>query len=289
MVEGGFVHQIINYLITFSTTYLIPTMFIAFGFAVILRWFAFYSLRRESYFVSEFAKRVREYYSPRNKKETNPSFYLATRALLILAYDDVFHKRRKFMRRRHDYVESFADRVFVVEEGVKKLINGTLNQLKYLKKDSRDPQIINISKSVFETNPVFNKILGILPLELANNLLNILGIFGTFLGIMKALPELGGMSLGDAQGTKEVMDIFLLKISFSMSTSIVGILLSVAMTIVNTIFGPESLFYRLINSYTDNLNLIWNESETNEIPMKRTNFDQTMVVNTQGKPTKRVA
>ncbi len=59
------------------------------------------------------------------------------------------------------------------------------------------------------------------------------GIFGTFLGIMKALPELTAMDITNAEASKLVIDVFLIKISFALST-ILGIVLSIVMSFMNT-------------------------------------------------------
>lgn len=263
---------LIGYLIEFSTNYLIPFMLVIFVLGVAFRILVYYTVRRELYYVREFSKRVKEYYSGQFNTKKHHSFFGVTKTLMHQAFHDVFEMRRRFMRRKPDHIMSIGDRLFLVEDGVKRLVKDTLNQIKYLNKETRDPRLIDVSKAVFDVNPVFNKIFGIIPLALVNEFLNILpglfiigGIFGTFLGIMKALPELGGMNLSDAEETKYIMDMFLVKISFSMSTSIVGILLSVMMTTVNTIFGPDSIFYKLVNQFTDTLNLIWNETSTNDI------------------------
>ena len=62
---------------------------------------------------------------------------------------------------------------------------------------------------MFENNPCFRKVFGYIPISVSNDFLAVLpglfivgGIFGTFLGIMKALPELGGMEVSDAKRPK---------------------------------------------------------------------------------------
>lgn len=265
---------IITGLIEFATGYLILFMFVVFCLGFFMRTIIYYTVRREWFFVKEFTKRVREYYSDRFNKERSTSFYIVASNVMRQAFHDVFEKRRIYMRRKPDHIMSMSDRVFLVEDGVSRLVKDTLSQIKYCKRESHTTSMmLETSKAVFENNPVFNRVFGIIPLNLVNEFLNILpglfiigGIFGTFLGIMKALPALGNMELSDPAGTKEVMDIFLLKISFSMSTSIVGILLSVAMTSVNTIFSPEGPYYKLVNQFTNTMNLIWNETKTNLLP-----------------------
>jgi len=275
MIIESITQVVIDHLITFATAYLIPTMAVGFLVGVLLRALTYFSLRRQFYYAKEFGKRVREYYSPKNTQGTHPSFYMSSRFLLMKAFENVFIMRKKFMRRGSDRIMTIGDRIFLVEIGITRFIKDTLNQIKYIRRGTSDPRLLEVVKSSFDANPVFNKVIGIIPLGLVNEFMNILpglfiigGIFGTFLGIMKALPALGGMDLGDPEGSKQIMDLFLLKISFSMSTSIVGILLSVAMTTVNTILGPEALFYKLVNHFTSSMMLIWNETKNNQIPEK---------------------
>jgi hypothetical protein len=114
-----------------------------------------------------------------------------------------------------------------------------------------------------------------------NDVLNILpglfvigGIFGTFLGIMKGLPELSGMNLSDLEQTKLVMDGFLANIAFSMTTSIVGIMCSVGMSMVNTIWSPEKLFVAIVDRFENSLDILWNRSDNNDIPETGLDFNE---------------
>jgi hypothetical protein len=124
-------------------------------------------------------------------------------------------------------------------------------------------------------------VFGIIPVSTFNDFLNSVpglfivgGIFGTFLGIMKALPELGGMNLSDVEGSKLIMDNFLLKISFSMSTSIIGIILSVAMSLANTFFSCEKAYMETVERLENELDTLWNMSVSNKLPTEITHFDE---------------
>ena len=123
--------------------------------------------------------------------------------------------------------------------------------------------------------------MGLIPVQGTHDVLNILpgifiigGIFGTFLGIMGALPELGNMKLEDVEGAKIIMDNFLKSIAFSMSTSIIGILVSVSMTFVNTLFDPEKLFLKTINKYENSMELLWDCCENNILPKDIPGFNE---------------
>ncbi|MBT4937160.1 hypothetical protein HON22_04545, partial [Candidatus Peregrinibacteria bacterium] len=132
------------------------------------------------------------------------------------------------------------------------------------------PDFVELSKSVSQNNPCFNRMFGIIPISGLNDLLNIIpnlfiigGILGTFLGVMNALPELGGMDLANAENSKVIMETFLIKISFSMSTSIAGIVLSVIMTIVNTFFSAYKISVNTVDSLNESMGTLWAISHHN--------------------------
>jgi hypothetical protein len=69
------------------------------------------------------------------------------------------------------------------------------------------------------------------------------------------------------------MDTFLVKIAFSMSTSTMGILYSVAYTIFNSFVNPEKLFVEVVNRYERNLHQLWRKSRNNDLA-ELTRFDE---------------
>jgi hypothetical protein len=175
---------------------------------------------------------------------------------------------------------SLTDRVFLVEEGVARLVSDTLKQTRYLKRENQEVKMVELTKSVFDTNPFFNRLLGAFPVSLLNELINILpglfiigGIFGTFLGIAKGLPELRDMDLQKIEETKRIMGMFLEGISMAMIKSILGIFLSVSMSLINTVLAPEGIFYNLINRYSAALDTLWNETTTNDYDKSEIEMD----------------
>ena len=159
-----------------------------------------------------------------------------------------------------------------------------LRQICFLKYGMQPPKLINITKnSPWPRIRPSIALLGVIPSVIAvNDLLNVLpglfvigGIFGTFLGVMKGLPELGAMDLNDPEKTKTIMDGFLVEISISMGASITGIFLSVLMTIINTSMSPERLFEDIVDRFEKftrpALGII---SHSNEVPMGLKQFDE---------------
>jgi hypothetical protein len=165
-----------------------------------------------------------------------------------------------------------GDRVFLIQDGIIRLIDDFLQHIRYLRKDhGQQPDFQEISNSVFGANPIFNRVLGIFSLSRTNDVLNILpsifivgGIFGTFLGIMKALPELTAMDITNAEASKIVIDNFLIKISFALSTSILGIVLSIIMSFMNTLLSPTNTFVEIVDAFNSAAEILWNKSENND-------------------------
>jgi len=166
-----------------------------------------------------------------------------------------------------------------VQEGVARLIMDFLRHARYLKHTNEQPNFLDISKSVFENNKIFGNIFGVVSVNWVNSFLNLLpnlfvicGIFGTFLGIMEGLPGLSNLDVTDATKSQTVMDAFLLKMAFAMNKSALGIVLSVAMTLLNSTFGPESIYFNVITRFTAAIGLVWNRSNNNEISAEDVHF-----------------
>jgi hypothetical protein len=196
-------------------------------------------------------------------------------------YYELFVVRAYMKRRNPDYVMDFTDRIFLIQEGCARLVKETLRQTKHLRYHKERPRFIEMTKNIYDNNICFKKMMGLIPVQGTHDVLNILpgifiigGIFGTFLGIMGALPELGNMKLEDVEGAKIIMDNFLKSIAFSMSTSIIGILVSVAMTFINTLFDPEKLFLKTINKYENSMELLWDCCENNVLPKDIPGFNE---------------
>jgi hypothetical protein len=264
--------------VAFATDLLMPMMAIFFVLAAGLRFLIYYTVKREDWFSKEFSKRVKKFMDAREEK-AEQSFYVISKRLLEITYYEVFEVRAILKRRNPDAIMTVTDRVFLVQQGSARMVNDILKQVKYLKWGER-PKFLEISNTVLRNNPCFNKVFGIIPVATFNDFLNTVpglfivgGIFGTFLGIMKALPELGGMNLNDIEGSKIIMDNFLLKISFSMSTSIIGIILSVSMGLVNTFFSCEKVYMGTVERLENEFDVLWNMSSSNKLPDELTTFE----------------
>ncbi|MCB0390840.1 MAG: hypothetical protein KDD58_06110 [Bdellovibrionales bacterium] len=280
-IKEGFVQSMVNGLVFFATDILMPVMVFVFLVGVIFRFLNYFTLKRQEFFTKEFEKRIDNYLEEiEDQKEV--SFFITAKKLLLITYYEIFEVSALLKRRKPDMIMSLGDRIFLNKQGFAWLVKSALKQIRYIKREENHrPPFLEVSKSVFQNNPAFTKIFGYIPSGFTNDFLNILpgmfiigGIFGTFLGIMQALPDLSSMNPDDVEGAKKIMDAFLFKVSFSMSTSIIGITLSIGMSLVNTALSAERLFLRTVENFENCLHRVWNRSTNNENTNGALHFDE---------------
>lgn len=281
MFSQEFIEMMVKGLVAFASSLLLPTMVGIFVVGCILRALIYFTIKREEWFSREFEKRVHNFLDAESTYKGYYSFFVDVKVLLEKTYYELFEKRAIMKRRNPDYITTLTDRFFLIQHGVAWLVRDTLKQVKYLRHTDHNPKFLEIVKNIFQKNPCFNKLFGLIPISRFNDFLNILpglfiigGIFGTFLGIMEALPSLNAMDLTDVDQTKQTMNYFLTKITFSMSTSIIGIILSVMMQLFNTFFSPEKVFMNTIEKFENSLDILWNRSENNRHHTDIADFDE---------------
>ena len=193
--------------------------------AAFTRYIIFYTVQRHEWFSVEFEKRVNRFVESQNPGDVNDvSFYVLSKKWLEKTYYEIFELRDRMQRRRSDKVMRLADRVFLIKQGCAWLVKDILKQLKFLKWTQDTPKMLNITKTTFNHNPCFNRIFGIFPINVVNDLISILpglfvvgGVLGTVLGIRGGLTALGSMNMENLDATKRVMDSFLAEIAHAMA------------------------------------------------------------------------
>lgn len=274
----------LEFVIKFGTDILMPTMLFVFFLGLAVRLLINYTIKRHEWFAGEFEKRVNKYLED-TSPQTPASFFMVTKRLLERTYYEIFEVRGIMKRRKPDVLMDKGDRFFLIKQGVAWFVRDITRQVQHLKfnRVETQPKLLNISKTSMARNPAFNKLFGVIPLGPLNDMLNIMpgmfvigGIFGTFLGIMQALPSLGGMDLANAEQSKVILDKFLIDIAFSMNTSILGIILSVFTSFFNTAFSPDKAFSEVVEHFEHTLDLLWHRSTSNDLPQNIAKFDENV-------------
>ncbi len=269
-----FIQNIIQGLANMASGVLLPLMFVAFFIAATVKLLVTFTVRRQWWFAKEFEKRTVRFLEKRGQQDGG-SFFVNVKKLLERTFYELFEVRGVMMRRKLDYVTSPIDRLFAIQQGCARFVHDCLAEIRFLRyrESGESPRFLEISKSTSASNPYFGRLFGWVPINAVNDVLNLIpglfiisGIFGTFLGIMEALPELGNLDIKDPEGSKLIMDTFLLKISFAISASTFGILFSVVLSIIYTLSSPEKIYVKVVDIYDRCLSRLWESSSTNEIP-----------------------
>lgn len=126
------------------------------------------------------------------------------------------------------------------------------------------PNYPEIAERILEKDDNYNKLFGFLPIAPVSRLINVLpglfvvlGIFGTFIGISMALPEIAKMDLNNLDGAGEILTRFVLSVTYAMKTSIAGILFSLLMTVLNTVAPIKGLRDKTDKKFSNCLENIW--------------------------------
>ena len=263
---GTLINQLCNNLSSVANSYLFPVMVGSFFAAIIVKVLVQYMLGSLYQYVCEFEKRVHRHVDGDFPDFKNiKDYHELVVALMNKTHYEIYELRVKNMRRKLDRVASMSDRLFMIEEGAKRLVQETSKETRYFQYE-QNPNFLGTAQFALGVNPYFHRLFGLVPLKLVNNILSILpglfiigGIFGTFLGITGGIPQLKYIDPSQMETAKSIMGIFLDNMAFSMNTSVVGIFFSVMFTIINTLFSPKVIYQESIHKMVHSLELLWKD------------------------------
>lgn len=115
---------------------------------------------------------------------------------------------------------------------------------------TQDPNWVKVMKH-FPVNGI-TRMIDILP-----GLFIILGVFGTFIGIAMALPEIANIDFNDLDKSADTLMSFVLAVTYAMKTSIAGIFFSLILTILNTMFPIKETRFRVFKKVETSLQMLW--------------------------------
>lgn len=261
------INELCNGMAAFANTYLFSFMFFGFFAALALKVCTHYMMYAQYTFTKEFEKRVHRFLDKEYELDPESDYEQVVGSIMQRTWVEVYQMRMKNLRRKLDRVASFSDRLFLVEEGSKRLITDTLKEAKYAR-PGKEVDLLSTSRFVLSINPYYTSLFGVMPVRTAQNLLSILpglfiigGIFGTFLGITAGIPALKQMDPTNAAVAKSTMGFFLDNMAFSLNTSVLGIFFSVCLTVVNSIFSTKQLEKESVHKLEHGLELLWQETQ----------------------------
>lgn len=115
---------------------------------------------------------------------------------------------------------------------------------------SQDPDWTNVMKH-FKIDGV-TRMIDILP-----GLFIVFGVFGTFIGISMALPEIANIDFNDLDKSADTLMAFVLNVTYAMKTSIAGIFFSLILTVLNTMYPIKETRFRVFKKVETSLQMLW--------------------------------
>jgi hypothetical protein len=126
------------------------------------------------------------------------------------------------------------------------------------------PEFDELADRVMNDDLNWTKLYGHIPIEGVSRMIDILpnlfivfGVFGTFIGIAMALPEIANLDFSNIEGSSATLTHFVVKVAFAMKTSIAGIFFSLILTFLNTFFPIQDMRDRTFKKVETSLQILW--------------------------------
>ena len=126
------------------------------------------------------------------------------------------------------------------------------------------PDFTELTDRVMNDDKNWTKLYGHIPIEgvsrtidILPNLFIVFGVFGTFIGIAMALPEIANLDFNNLEGSGETLTKFVINVAFAMKTSIAGIFFSLILTFLNTFFPIQDKRERTFKKVETSLQILW--------------------------------
>lgn len=126
------------------------------------------------------------------------------------------------------------------------------------------PDFTELTDRVMNDDKNWTKLFGHIPIEGVSRMIDILpnlfivfGVFGTFIGIAMALPEIANIDFNNLEGSSETLTRFVINVAFAMKTSIAGIAFSLILTFLNTFFPIQDMRERTFKKVETTLQILW--------------------------------
>lgn len=138
---------------------------------------------------------------------------------------------------------------------------------------SQDPDWTNVMKH-FKIDGV-TRMIDILP-----GLFIVFGVFGTFIGISMALPEIANIDFNDLDKSADTLMNFVLSVTYAMKTSIAGIFFSLILTVLNTMYPIKETRFRVFKKVEISLQMLWYHiaQDKQEDKTEKVVFDKLLAV-----------
>ncbi len=254
----------IHLLLDMSNKYLIEFMAFILGMCFVLRWMTYVSSKRNDTYFSTLAREIT--IAIERDKEEN------IRIKDIDQYLGKFFNKisdklpNRSLRFKNDPIENHGKKVMSMEG----YLSGRENFVNILKSEEgvfhlqTQPNFSELTQRILGQDPHWSTMFKKVPIDGVSRLIDIMpglfvvfGVFGTFVGISMALPEIAQIDFNNIDGSGETLSRFVTNTAYAMETSLAGIVFSVLMTVMNALFPIKDMRFRIHKKVETSLQTLW--------------------------------
>ncbi len=255
----------IELILTFSSKYLIEFMMFLLASALVFRFLTFRSSKSDEAYFTKFTREI-EANIERDKHSQvmieDVDIYLSD--ILGRVNKKLPHRHVRFSKNKSVNREESRD--ISLREFVKSK-NGLIASIQAessVYNNKTPPNFTELTYRIMDQDTHWSKLMGRLPIDGLSRLIDVLpsifivlGVFGTFIGISMALPEIAKIDFSNIDGSGQTLTNFVVNVTFAMKTSIAGIFFSLVLTFLNTLYPIKTMRHRIFKKVEVCLQMLW--------------------------------
>lgn len=237
----------IELILSFFSDYLIEFMMVMVGTALTFRYISYRHSKRDEAYFSHFTRELSvtiEQDKAKAVKVDDVESYLTNLLGRVNQKLPDRNLRGELSKRNENAKKEMALKDYV---GSKHGMIASIQNESSVFNSKVAPNFPQLTDRIMNNDENWSKIIGVIPIDGVTRMLDvlptlfiILGVFGTFIGISMALPEIAKIDFANLEGSGKTLSLFVVNVTFAMKTSIAGIFFSIVLTLLNTFFPIEA-------------------------------------------------
>jgi hypothetical protein len=260
----------ISLVFSFFSDYLIEVMGALLTLALFFRYFAYRASKSDSVYFNSFSRELKLHID--KEREDSEETHIENIELYL---NDTMGKISKRLPQRSlrfggksedKQAEDDGKRVISLREYVsgKQGLMASIHSESGVFVNKTPPNFTELTRRVMNQDSNWTKLFNTIPIEGVTRMIDILpglfivlGVFGTFIGISMALPEIAKIDFNDLEASGVILNNFVLSVTYAMKTSIAGIFFSLILTVLNTLFPIRDMRHKIFKAVENSLQTFW--------------------------------
>ena len=271
----------IDLLVMHAAEFLLEGLTILLGMALFFRYMAYRNSRDDQVFFSSFTREIEKKMQEDSMDEVDveyPEDYITNL---------INHIEKSLPPRSVRFGNKRDSRKLTLKEytgGSKSLIHSLRDEVNVFS-SHHPPNFRELTARIMNRDEHWVKLFGVFKIDSVSRMIDalpglfiVIGIFGTFVGVSRALPQISQLDFNNLESSSGVLSAFVLDVTFAMKTSIAGIMCSFVLSVLNAL-SPIGLVRRSIAGQVETtLERLWFFVQGDPEQQKLTLFKQ-MVAN----------